>query len=245
MKLKLDANELGLDPKALPRHVAIIMDGNGRWAKKRLLPRSMGHRAGVDTVKEIVRASSDLGISALTLYAFSTENWKRPKEEVSVLMSLLVEYLRRELEELFAEGVRFRFIGLREGLSKEVLDMLDEATERTRENTGLTLCIAFNYGSRAEIVRAVQKVAEDYKAGILKTIDEKAIADRLMTADIPDPDLVIRTSGEQRISNYLLWQIAYAEFYFTDVYWPDFHADEYVKALRSFVDRDRRFGGVK
>jgi len=233
-----------LNRDLLPKHVAIIMDGNGRWAKKRMLPRSFGHRAGVEKVKEIVRLSSDMGISALTLYAFSTENWKRPKEEVSVLMSLLTEYLRKELEELLEEGVRFCPIGLLEGLPGEVRDVLQEAAERTKKNTGLALCVAVNYGARAEIIRAARMAAEELMAGRIDRVDGQALEKHLYTAGLPDPDLVIRTSGEQRLSNFLLYQVAYAEFYFTDVFWPDFGEKEYFQALSQFAERSRRFGSL-
>ena len=236
--------QYGLEEETLPGHVAIIMDGNGRWAKKRMMPRSFGHRKGVERVKDIVRMSSDLGVKTLTLYAFSTENWKRPKEEVSVLMSLLIEYLRKELSELLSEGVRFSWIGLRENLPAAVLKILDDATLETRNNTGMNLCVAVNYGSRDEIAWAAEKLARDYAAGLIQQPSEQEFEKRLYTHALGDVDYVIRTSGELRISNFLLYQIAYAELYFTDAYWPDFDQEEYGKALREFAARNRRFGGI-
>ena len=242
---KANVDFSAIDREKLPKHVAIIMDGNGRWAKKRMMPRSFGHRAGMERVKDIVRMSSDIGISALTLYAFSTENWKRPKEEVGVLMSLLIEYLRRELGELLKEGVRFRFVGMRDRLPAEVQSILDEAMESTRDNTGMDLCVLVNYGSRAEIVEAASLAAEEYAAGKISEVNAEEFEKHLMTAGLPDPDFVIRTSGEQRISNLLLYQIAYAELYFTDVAWPDFDEKEYLAALQQFAGRNRRFGDIK
>jgi len=230
--------------KTVPDSVAVIMDGNGRWAKRRLMPRSMGHRAGMERVKDIVRWSSDIGIKALTLYAFSTENWKRPKEEVSVLMSLLIEYLKKELAELLSENVRFKVIGIDEGLPKEVLAILRDSEDATKNNTGLHLNVAVNYGGRREITDAVKSIIDDVKNGKISDVDEQTISDHLYTAGEPDPDLVIRTSGELRISNFLLYQIAYSEFYFTDVSWPDFDEKEYFKALKEYEKRQRRFGAV-
>ena len=236
--------KLDLKFDVLPSHVAIIMDGNGRWAKKRLMPRSFGHRAGMENVTRIVRFCSDIGISALTLYAFSTENWKRPKDEVNVLMSLLIEYLRRELDELNREGVVFKVIGDMEGLPGEVRKVLRNAEQVTGENQGLKLVVAVNYGSRAELIQAVRRTAEQLRDGVIDAVDEAAFSANLETAGLPDPDLVIRTSGEQRISNFLLYQIAYSELYFTDVMWPDFREEELVKALRVYEKRNRRFGGI-
>lgn len=234
--------DIHVDP--LPKHVAIIMDGNGRWAKKRLMPRSFGHRAGMENVTRIVRFCSDLGIHALTLYAFSTENWKRPKDEVNVLMSLLIEYLRKELNELHKEGVVFKVIGDMNGLPNEVQKVLKNAENVTRDNAGLNLIVAVNYGSRAEILDAVRKTAEQLRDGAIDCIDEKVFESNLQTAGVEDPDLVIRTSGEQRISNFLLYQMAYSELYFTDVMWPDFREEELLKALREYERRNRRFGGI-
>jgi len=230
--------------KDIPRSVAVIMDGNGRWAKKRLMPRSMGHRAGMERVKDIVRWSSDIGVEALTLYAFSTENWKRPKEEVNVLMSLLIEYLKKELAELLSENVRFKVIGIDDGMPKEVLAILRDSEEATKNNTGLHLNVAVNYGGRRELTDAVKGIVEDVKNGKISDVDEHTISDYLYTAGEPDPDLVIRTSGELRLSNFLLYQIAYSELYFTDVSWPDFDENEYFKALKEYEKRQRRFGAV-
>ncbi len=236
-----------LDMENLPVHVAIIMDGNGRWAKKRMLPRVAGHRAGTIKVKTIIRMSSDIGIKHLTLYAFSTENWKRPKEEVGALMGLLIEFLQKELDEMHEKNVIFNTIGDITKLPKEVIEVLENAKEKTKNNTGMTLNIALNYGSRAEIVDAVKKIAQDMKDGSIAVgdIDAQMISDHLETAGQPDPDLMIRTSGEERLSNYLLYQLAYAEFYFTPVYWPDFDEAEYEKALIEYQGRQRRYGGLK
>lgn len=237
-------DHIELEREKLPRHVAIIMDGNGRWAKRRLLPRSLGHRAGMENVKSVIRQTSDLGIEALTLYAFSTENWKRPKDEVSLLMNLLIEFLEREMDELHQENVRFRAIGALEELPNDVQEVLKRATDKTADNTGLKLFVAVNYGSRDEMIAAVRQTAEDYASGRIQTIGSADFEKYLSTADAPDPDLVIRTSGEQRISNFLLYQIAYAELYFTQVFWPDFGKEEYEKALADFAGRKRRFGGL-
>lgn len=235
-----------LDPSGLPAHVAIIMDGNGRWAKKRFLPRVAGHRAGMGKVKTIIRMSSDIGIKYLTLYAFSTENWKRPKEEVGALMGLLIEYLTKELDEMHERNVIFRTLGDITMLPGAVVEVLENAKEKTKNNTGLTVNIALNYGSRTEIAQAVKKIAGEVGEGRLTVdeIDEKLISDYLETAGQPDPDLMIRTSGEERLSNYLLYQLAYAEFYFTPVFWPDFGEEEYEKALLAYENRARRYGGL-
>ncbi len=240
-KINKDAY-IGIDKTLLPVHVAIIMDGNGRWAKKRGLPRAAGHRAGVERVRTIIRMSSDIGIKYLTLFAFSTENWKRPDDEVSVLMGLLLEYLKKELAELHEKNVRIMTLGDLSKLPKEVKDEIERAKRTTKDNTGLTVNMAVNYGGRQEIVDALKKaVSEGKSAG---EIDEKYVSSLLSTAGQPDPDLIIRTSGETRISNFLLYQMAYAEFYFPDKLWPDFDEAEYRKALDVFVSRDRRFGGV-
>jgi len=221
------------------------MDGNGRWAQERKLPRSMGHKAGVEQVRTIVKMSNRVGIETLTLYAFSTENWKRPKDEVGVLMQLLLEYLKKEIRELGEQNVRFRSIGDRERLPKDVCAAINEAEDMTKDNTGLNLVVAINYGSRAEIVDAARRLAENYAADPTIVLDEAAFERELYKTGIGDVDLMIRTSGEQRISNYLLYQLAYAELYFTNVYWPDFGEAEFAKALESFAKRDRRYGGVK
>jgi undecaprenyl diphosphate synthase len=231
---------------AIPRHIAIIMDGNGRWATKRSMPRIAGHRAGLEAVRRIVRAADSRGVRFLTLFSFSTENWARPAEEVSDLMGLLKFFIRSDLASLHRQGVRVRVIGVREGLSRDISGLLDEAETLTRDNSGLTLVIAFNYGARAEIARAARALALEVAAGRLKPedISEASLGAALPSADIPDPDLVIRTSGEQRLSNFLLWQCAYAEFYFTPVLWPDFDETALDLALSEFAGRHRRFGGV-
>lgn len=232
-----------LDKAQLPRHVAIIMDGNGRWAKKRLLPRPAGHRVGTERVCDIVRTSSDLGISALTLFAFSTENWKRPKDEVGVLMSLLVDYIQKEMDDLHKNNVRFRFIGQKR-LPQRVLEVMTNAEEKMSKNTGLDLCIAVDYGSRDEILSAVALTAEQFKRGEIMEVTAREFEANLFTQGIVDPDFVIRTSGELRLSNFLLYQAAYAELYFTDVLWPDFDESQYLKALLEFQSRSRRFGAL-
>lgn len=225
-------------------HLAIIMDGNGRWAARRGLPRSMGHRKGAEVVKEITRAAGELGIKYLTLYAFSTENWNRSEDEVKTLMGLLRDYLQSDLKEVQQNNVRIRFIGEREMLDADIVRKMAEIEADTLRNTGMTLCIALSYGSRQEIVNAVKKTAALVKEGdiSLNDVDVKLFSDMLYTKDMPDPDLVIRTSGEQRISNYLLWQIAYAEFFFTDVLWPDFNKKLLEDIIMNFNMRERRYG---
>lgn len=236
----------GAGDGAPPRHVAIIMDGNGRWATRRGLPRLAGHRRGVDALRAIVEASPELGVEVLTLFAFSTENWSRPEEEVSGLMSLVRRYLRREAAELAEKGVRVRFIGDRTALAPDIQALMTGLEERTRDNDRLTLAIALNYGGRGEIASAARRLAARAVAGEIAVddIDEDAIGGALDTHDLPDPDLVIRTSGEQRISNFLLWQCAYAEFLFVDDLWPDFTPDAFARALSAFGARERRFGAV-
>jgi undecaprenyl diphosphate synthase len=231
---------------SIPRHIAIIMDGNGRWAKARGLPRTAGHKAGVESLRETIRAAGNMGIPFLTLFAFSSENWSRPRSEVSDLMGLLKLFIRRDLADLHRENVRVRIIGEREGLAKDIRGLLNEAETLTTRNTGLTLVIAFNYGSRNEITRAVQRLVADVTSGILKpeNITPEAITTRLDTADIPDPDMIIRTSGEMRLSNFLLWQAAYSEFMFLPCYWPDFRPSHLAEAIETFQLRERRFGGV-
>ena len=220
------------------------MDGNGRWAARRGLPRSMGHRKGAEVVKEITRAAGELGIKYLTLYAFSTENWNRSEDEVKTLMGLLRDYLQSDLKEVQQNNVRIRFIGEREMLDADIARKMAEIEADTLRNTGMTLCIALSYGSRQEIVNAVKKTAALVKEGdiSLNDVDVKLFSDMLYTKDMPDPDLVIRTSGEQRISNYLLWQIAYAEFFFTDVLWPDFNKKLLEDIIKNFNMRERRYG---
>ncbi|MCB1382403.1 MAG: isoprenyl transferase [Notoacmeibacter sp.] len=233
-------------PAAQPRHVAIIMDGNGRWAKKRLLPRGAGHRAGVEALRRTVRAAGDMGLDYLTVYAFSSENWSRPQTEITDLLGLLKLFIRKDLAELHANGVRVRMIGDRESLSSDILSLIEEAENLTRANGALTLVIAFNYGSRDEITRAMRAIARKVRDGAMApdAITPDTVSAHLDTAGIPDPDLVIRTSGELRLSNFLLWQAAYAEFVFPDCYWPDFDARMLREALEDFGKRDRRYGGV-
>ncbi len=230
---------------AVPRHVAIIMDGNGRWAKKRHLPRAVGHKQGAEAVRRAVEAARELGIGYLTLYAFSSENWKRPADEVDDLMGLLRLYLRNEVAELHKNGVRIRFIGSRSRLSRDVLQLVDESESKTAGNTALTLVIALNYGAQAEIVEAARAIAAKVQRGeiVLADISEDMLAAHLLTEGMPDPDLIIRTSGEQRLSNFLLWQAAYAEFVFLDCLWPDFDKAEFQAALFQYHARERRYGG--
>lgn len=236
-----------IDMKKLPRHIAIIMDGNGRWATKRGLPRSYGHRAGVESLRDIVRICSDLGIRILTVYAFSTENWKRPRDEVNFLMDLLVEYLNSEIDELYNNGVKINHLGSLQNLPPAVLKALKMGVERTRDNKGLTLNVALNYGGRQEIVDAVRSVVTDVLEGRLSpdSIEEKTISDRLYTAGQPDPDLLIRLAGDFRVSNFLLWQFAYTEFCISPVMWPDFRRTDLINAILDFQRRERRFGGLK
>ena len=226
----------------LPSHIAIIMDGNGRWASRRHLPRVEGHRSGITAVRETVEASARLGIDVLTLYAFSLENWKRPEAEVTTLMALLKRYLRLELNTLLKNNIRFRVIGRQQELAPDIQHELAAAVDRTAKNTGLLFNIALNYGGRAEIVDAVRKVVE---AGVpAAEIDERRFGEFLYTAGQPDPDLLIRTSGEMRISNFLLWQIAYSEIWVTDTLWPDFRAQHLLQAVLEYQKRDRRYGGL-
>lgn len=228
-------------------HIAIIMDGNGRWAKKRGLPRSFGHKKGAEVVKEVARAAANMGVKFLTLYAFSTENWNRDPEEVATLMSLLRQYLKSDLKELQDNGVRIVFIGERSMLDADIVENMKKIEADTAANDKMTLCIAISYGSRQEIVNAAKKIAALAKRGDIQPedVDSKMFSDMLYTKDIPDPDLVIRTSGEMRISNYLLWQIAYAEFFFTEVLWPDFNEKILADIVADFKTRERRYGKVK
>ncbi len=231
----------------IPRHAAIIMDGNGRWAAARGLPRSAGHKAGIDALRAAVRAASDLAIEYLTIYSFSTENWSRPKTEVMFLLELLRRFIRQDVAELHASGVRIRVIGDREGLDRSIVTMLEDAEKLTRDNNKLNLVVAFNYGSRQEITRAARAIAADVAAGRLAIGDvtPEVLESRLDTAGMPPPDLLIRTGGEQRISNFLLWQCAYAEFVFVPEFWPDFSADIFARAIAEYASRERRFGGLK
>jgi undecaprenyl diphosphate synthase len=230
-----------------PRHVAIIMDGNGRWAAMRGLPRTEGHRHGVEALRRTIRAAGELKLEYITVYSFSTENWRRPDLEIKFLLSLLKRFVEKDLAELHAAGVRVRMIGNRqERITPDILALIERAESLTYDNTGLTLVIAFNYGSRDELVRAAGKLARRAAAGEIapEAIDEGLLAAELDTADIPDPDLLIRTSGEERISNFLLWQCAYAELFFTQTLWPDFGKEELEKAILAFRSRDRRYGGL-
>lgn len=231
----------------LPAHVAIIMDGNGRWARQRGLPRTAGHKYGVKAVKKVVRAAGDIDLKYLTLFTFSTENWNRPKSEVSAIMNLLYETTRRELNELLENNVRLITTGDIESLSPKRRDMLKDAISRTSGNTGLTLNLALNYSGRLEIIQAVKHIAADIAAGKMKSdeLDERQFSKYLLTDGLPDPDLLIRTSGEMRISNFLLWQMSYTELYVTDILWPDFDEAAFYKALSDFQKRERRFGRVK
>ena len=227
-------------------HVAIIMDGNGRWAAGRGLPRTEGHRQGVEAVRRIVEAARELGITHLTLFSFSSENWSRPKQEIHDLFGLLRRFIRRDLADLHKNNIRIRVIGTRAGLERDLLRLIDDAIELTKNNTGLNLTIAFNYGARDEIARAARKLAEDVQSGAVAAADvtPESFAAYLDTADLPDPDLLIRTSGEQRLSNFLLWQLAYSEFVFVDVYWPDFSRELFEAAVAEYQRRSRRFGGT-
>lgn len=231
----------------IPRHVAIIMDGNGRWATKRGLPRSVGHRAGMEALRDLITASSELGIEALTLYAFSTENWKRPRDEVGTLFSLVVEYFNREISELHEKGVRIRVLGDMSRVPQKARAALMRAEDMTHDNRGLKLNLAINYGARAELVRAAKALAEDVSNGGMApdAIDEAAVSSRLYTSGQPDVDLLIRTGGEMRLSNFLLYQSAYAELLFTDTLFPDFDKAHYLDAIREFQERSRRFGAIK
>ncbi|MEN8126584.1 MAG: isoprenyl transferase [Planctomycetota bacterium] len=241
------AKRLGIGPEGIPRHIAVIMDGNGRWATERGLPRFHGHEEGAKIVESIATRCVDCGVEYLTLYSFSMQNWKRPKDEVDFLMYLYASYLEGIRPSLMRLNVQLAHIGRRDPLPQEVLDALDETIEVTGTNTGMTLGLALNYGSRTEIVDAVRALVQKAKDGTVdpQAIDEQAISDHLYTAGWYDPDMLVRTSGEMRISNYLLWQISYAEFYVTDLYWPDFTPEELDKAIITFGNRQRRFGDTK
>ena len=234
-----------LDETRIPKHVAVIMDGNGRWAKKRALNRLKGHKAGIEAVRETIRAASDSGVEFLTIYSFSTENWKRPDEEVEGLMNLFAKTMLAEVDGLHEEHVRVMTIGDISRLPKETRDAFDDAWNKTKGNDGMTLLVAVNYGSRQEILHAVQQIVDEAReTGVAPQIDEALFERGLYTAGIPDPELLIRTSGEMRISNFLLWQLAYTEIYVTDVLWPDFNRYEFLRALLDYQGRDRRFGAV-
>ena len=237
----------GLDMNNIPQHVAIIMDGNGRWAKAQGKVRTFGHQAGAETLKTIVRAADKLGVKVISAYAFSTENWKRPVTEVSFIMELLSRYLTNEIDEFNENNVQVRFIGSREGLPEIVMQKMDHAIEATKGNTGIILNLAINYGGQAEILHAVRSIAAEAAAGKLavEDIDNKVVEDHLYTQGLPAPDLLIRPGGDLRISNFLLWQIAYAEIWTTKTFWPDFTPDHLVEAILAFQGRERRFGGLK
>ncbi len=238
-----ELNEL-LAQGRIPRHVAIIMDGNGRWARRRGMPRIAGHRAGVESVRRVVSACGDHGVEVLTLFAFSSENWKRPQQEVGLLMELFLTVLKKEVKKLHRNNVRLKVVGAREAFSEKLQERIRIAENLTRDNDGLTLVIAANYGGRWDVTQAARQLAEQVARGELKPeqIDERRLGEHLAVADLPEPDLFIRTGGEQRISNFLLWQLAYTELYFTDVLWPDFDREQFELALRSFAGRQRRFG---
>ncbi len=235
-----------VSPENIPKHVAIIMDGNGRWAKKRGLPRVAGHRFGMNTVKKITIAANDLGVKILTLYAFSTENWKRPKAEVDLLMKLPQEFLSLELDELIEKNVQVRMMGWKENLPDFTRNAVEEAVKKTKNNTGLILNFAFNYGSRKEMLTGMQQMLQDIQTGVLsiEQITESVYSNYLQSSLLPDPDLLIRTSGEMRISNFMLWQLAYTEMWFTDVHWPAFEEKHFYEAIKEYQRRIRRYGGL-
>ena len=235
-----------IDPDNIPRHVAVIMDGNGRWAKKRAMNRVRGHEEGAESVREIVRTSRRIGISHLTLYAFSEENWKRPKYEISALMKLLKRFLRGELDEMLENGIRFQAIGRIAKIPKDVQKILNETIQKTSRNRDMDLILALSYGGRQELSDAFRKIAKTIKSGKIapEDVTEQIISDALYTAGIPDPDLLIRTSGEFRVSNFLLWQIAYTEMYITPTLWPDFRKEEYLAAIEEYQKRERRYGAT-
>lgn len=244
--LKNSENDLELSTEKLPKHVAFIMDGNGRWATKKFLPRLAGHKAGVEQLRDVIKYSSDIGIEYVTFYAFSTENWKRPKSEVDGLMNLLVSFLKKEIDALHKNKVKIVILGDINELPDKARNEVLSAIEKTKDNSGLTCSIALNYGGRDEILRAVANIASEVSKGFigLEDINSTLFESKLYTSGIPDPDLMIRTSGELRLSNYLLWQLAYAEFYFTDTFWPDFDRVEYIKALKEYQNRQRRYGKI-
>lgn len=244
--LRPQEKTLDLSPYTVPTHVAIIMDGNGRWAQQRGLPRAEGHRRGVEALRGCVRAAAELGVRYLTLYTFSSENWSRPDDEVSDLMGLIRRFIQRDLAELHKQNVKIRIIGAEEGIDNDIVKMMRDAEQLTRDNSGLVLLSAFNYGGRDEIVRAARQLALKAVRGEIMAadIDGDMLAAHLDTADIPDPDLMIRTGGDQRISNFLLWQCAYAEFIFADCFWPDFTKQHFTDAIAEFGRRERRYGGL-
>lgn len=237
----------GSEMKQFPKHVAVIMDGNGRWACERSLPRAAGHKQGVEALRRTVRAAAELGVDFLTVYSFSSENWSRPESEIKHLFALLRRFVGQDVAELHAAGIRIRIIGERSNLSKDIVELIEYCEDLTVNNDGMTLVIAFNYGARQEITGAVQRLAEMVKQGQLDPADinDKMLAKHLATQDIPDPDLLIRTSGEQRLSNFLLWQCAYTEFVFVSEHWPAFDKEVLSRAIEEFQNRDRRYGGLK
>ncbi|MBS5378699.1 MAG: isoprenyl transferase [Veillonella sp.] len=241
------SSTVNIDEHNVPRHVAIIMDGNGRWAKRRGMPRSMGHRAGADVLKEIVIAADEIGVKALTVYGFSTENWKRPEQEVSLLMALIKEYLQKNVQYMHEHNVRIRFIGFIGGLSENLQKIIQDAELLTQNNTGLTLQLAINYGGRDEIVRTIRNITNSVADGTITTDDitEDYVSSQLFTKEFSDVDLLIRPSSDFRISNFLLWQLAYAEFWFTDLHWPDFTKETLLEAVAAYQKRERRFGGLR
>ena len=246
-KKEIKNDNFELDMNRIPKHIAIIMDGNGRWAKAKNLPRSMGHKAGVETIRRIIKEADKLGVKYMTFYAFSTENWKRPKDEVDALMKLLVQYLRQELEELHRNSVVIRVLGDISRLPDECVKEIERSKEKTKNNTGIVMNFALNYGGRDEIIRATRFIAESVKKGELnpEDITKEVIESYLYTHDMPDPDIIIRPSGEQRLSNFLLWQCAYSEFWYSNINWPDFKEKDLRKAIFDFQNRERRFGGLK
>lgn len=238
----MEINEL-----KIPNHVAIIMDGNGRWAKKKHMPRTYGHAQGAKVLEQTLEDADDLGVKFFTVYAFSTENWARPFEEVQVIMNLFRDYLISAVDKCNRNNVRCMVIGERSRLDSDIIDAINNLEEKTKDNTGITFIVAINYGSRDEITRGVREIAQDIKNGVInpEDIDDEMITEHLDTRGIPDPDLLIRTSGEERLSNFLMWQLAYSEFYFTDVPWPDFNKEELIKAFEVYTMRDRRYGNIK
>lgn len=246
-KVNVQGLQVELDMKSIPKHIGIIMDGNGRWAKERNLPRTFGHKAGVETIRKIVKECNRLGIKYLTLYAFSTENWKRPKDEVNNLMELLVEYLKNEFNELNENNVVINHLGDISKLPKNCRDELIRAYDRTKNNTGVVMNLALNYGGRSEITHGIKMLCNDFRDGKINSDDitEELFSSYLYTKGMPDPDLIIRPSGEQRISNFLLWQCAYSEFWYSNINWPDFTEKDLQRAILDYQNRDRRFGGIK
>jgi undecaprenyl diphosphate synthase len=247
LRREKNSEVFNIDMKEIPKHIAIIMDGNGRWASEKKRPRTWGHKVGVETIREIVKVCSNLGVKYLTLYAFSTENWKRPPEEVNTLMKLLVEYLKKELAELNSQGVVVNHIGDISKFPSICQEELNNAYNNTKSNKGLVLNLALNYGGRDELIYAIKNMYKEVEMGNLdiESINENTVSKYLYTKGIPDPDFIIRTAGEQRLSNFLLWQCAYSEFWYTDVKWPDFNKELLVKAIQDYQNRDRRFGGIK